>query len=97
MEECRALAAIYPPENVLNIDKTDLFWKLSPSRTLATEAGSGGKKSKDRITVALTVNATGTDKWKPYGLWENRRVLVALRILIVDYLEFNIGTTTPNR
>ena len=64
IEECRALAAIYPPENVLNIDKTGLYWKMSPSRILATEAGSGGKKSKDRITLALTVNATGIDKWE---------------------------------
>jgi hypothetical protein len=65
IEECRALAATYPPENVLNMDETGLYWKMSPSRTLATEAGSGGKKSKDRITLALTVNATGTDKWEP--------------------------------
>ena len=65
MEECRALAATYPPENVLNINKTGLFWKLSPSRTLVTETGSGEKKSKDRITVALTINTTGTDKWEP--------------------------------
>ena len=62
MEKYRALAATNPPENVLNMDKTGLFWKLSPSRILVIEAGSGGKKSKDRITVALTINATGTDK-----------------------------------
>jgi hypothetical protein len=62
MEKYRALAAIYPPENVLNIDKTGLYWKMSLSRTLVIEAGSRGKKSKDRITLALTINATGTDK-----------------------------------
>jgi hypothetical protein len=66
MEECRVLVAIYPSENVLNMDKTGLFWKLSPSYILIIEAGSRGKKSKDRITVALTINATGTDKWE---LW----------------------------
>jgi hypothetical protein len=66
MEEYRVLVAIYPPENVLNMDETGLFWKLSPSYILVIEAGSGGKKSKDRITVALTINTTGTDKWE---LW----------------------------
>ena len=66
MEECRALAATYPPENVLNMDETGLYWKMSPSRTLVIEAGSGGKKSKDRITLALTVNATGIGKWEPW-------------------------------
>jgi hypothetical protein len=34
---------------------------MSLNRTLATKAASGGKKSKDRITAALTSNATGTD------------------------------------
>jgi hypothetical protein len=39
---------------------------MSPNRTLATEASNGGKKSKERITLALTVNATGTDKWEAW-------------------------------
>jgi hypothetical protein len=62
MQENRDLAAIYPPKNVLNIDKTGLYWKISPNRMLATEASNRGKKSKERITLALTVNAIGTDK-----------------------------------
>jgi hypothetical protein len=65
IEKCRVLAAIYPPENVLNMDKTGLYWKIFLSRTLVTEAGSRGKKSKDRITLALTINVTGIDKWEP--------------------------------
>jgi hypothetical protein len=60
------LAAIYPPKNVLNMDETGLYWKLSPNRTLATKASNRSKKSKDRITLALTVNATGTNKWEPW-------------------------------
>jgi hypothetical protein len=44
------------------MDKTGLFWKMSPNRTLATEASNRGRRSKDRITLALMVNATGTDK-----------------------------------
>jgi hypothetical protein len=47
------------------MDKTGLYWKMLPNYMLVTEASSGGKKSKDRITLALTVNATGTNKWEP--------------------------------
>lgn len=34
---------------------------MSPNRTLVTKASSGGKKNKDRVTLALTINATGTN------------------------------------
>jgi hypothetical protein len=66
IEEYRELAATYPPKNVLNMDETSLYWKMSPSHTLAIKAGNRGKKNKDRITLVLTVNATGTDKWEPW-------------------------------
>ena len=89
MQENRDLAATYPPENVLNMDKTGLYWKMSPNRTLATEASNGGKRSKERITLALTVNATGTDKWEPWliGKSENPRCFkhVNRRLLGVQY------------
>ena len=39
---------------------------MSPNKTLATEKGSGGKKSKDRVTIALTVNASGSEKFEPW-------------------------------
>jgi hypothetical protein len=58
--------AIYPPEDVLNMDETSLYWKMSPSCTLVIEAGNRGKKNKDRITLVLTINATGIDKWEPW-------------------------------
>ena len=28
----------------------------------------GSKKDKTRITIAFTINATGTDRWKPYSI-----------------------------
>ena len=62
MQENRDLVAIYPPKNVLNMDETGLYWKMSPNYTLVTEASSGGKKSKDRITLTLIINTTGTNK-----------------------------------
>lgn len=59
MEKVRLLVVKYDPDDVLNMDETGLFWKLTPDRTLATQAGSGGKKSKDRITLVFTVSASG--------------------------------------
>ncbi|KAI0993575.1 hypothetical protein K3495_g14609 [Podosphaera aphanis] len=35
---------------------------MAPTRSLATESVSGGKKIKDRLTLAFTVNATGSEK-----------------------------------
>jgi hypothetical protein len=40
------------------MDETSLFWKLTPDRTLAIQASSSRKKSKDRITLVFTVLAS---------------------------------------
>ena len=66
MKDLRELVAEYEPRNVLNMDETGLFWKQSPNRSLTTESLSGGKKSKDRITLALTSNADGSEK---FAVW----------------------------
>jgi hypothetical protein len=65
MEKVCQLAAEYGEDNTLNMDETGLFWKLVPDRTLATKSGSGGKKSKDRVTLALTCSASG-EKLQPW-------------------------------
>ena len=62
MEKVRALANEYGPKNTFNMDETVLFWKLTPDRILATRASSSRKKSKDRITLAFTVNSDGSNK-----------------------------------
>jgi len=72
MDENRKLASEYPPNNVLNMDESGLFWKLSPNRTLATEPGSGGKKTKDRVIIVLTTNATGSDKIEPWIIGKSK-------------------------
>ena len=62
IQENRDLAAIYSPENILNINKTSLYQKILPNHMLVTKASNRGKRSKERITLALTVNAIGTNK-----------------------------------
>ena len=52
------------PDDVYNVDETGLFWRLLPNKTLAFkgEQCTTGKKSKDRITVLIGANMTGSEK-----------------------------------
>jgi len=79
----------YDPENIFNCDETGLFWKMKPSRTISNGPVSGTKQSKDRITVLLTCNASGTEKLCPLFIhkYENPRVLknINKKTLPVDY------------
>ena len=66
LEPARLVRSIkYDLNNVFNADKTALYWELEPSKTLAQGPLSGKKKSKKRVTLLLTCNATGTEKLKP--------------------------------
>jgi hypothetical protein len=62
----------YDSKDVFNMDETGLFYKLLPNRTLQFkgERCHGGKKSKERLTVALTANMDGTEKLKPLVIYD---------------------------
>ena len=77
MDNLRAECATYALKDVFNMDETGLYWKLQPNRSLATQQMSGGMRSKDRITIALTVNADGSEKLEPWiiGRSKNPRCL----------------------
>jgi hypothetical protein len=63
MKDLQELAAEYEPRNVLNMDETGLFWKQSLNRSLPTVLLSGRKRSKDRITLTLTSDTDGSEKF----------------------------------
>lgn len=63
--EMRNLLADYSPDDVFNMDETGLFYKMPPDCTLATQKIAGTKRSKDRITVGLCCNSTGSESLKP--------------------------------
>ena len=48
----------YSPENIFNADETGLFFKCLPDWTLTFkgETCSGGKQSKERLTVLVAAN-----------------------------------------
>ena len=54
----------FSPDDIFNADETDLFWKCLPDKMLSLkrEKCSGGKRSKDRITVLVCSNRSGSEK-----------------------------------
>lgn len=55
----------YEKANIYNADESGLFWKILPDRTLALKTEMkvpGGKLPKDRVTIMVCANATGSHK-----------------------------------
>ena len=72
MTDIRLLCTQYHPRDIFNIDETGLYWKRTPNRSLGTEATSGHKKEKDRITLALTANADRSEKLEPWVIGRSK-------------------------
>ena len=51
----------YEEQDIFNLDETGLFYRGLPDKTLNVKGTdcTGGKKSKERITVSLIANAAG--------------------------------------
>lgn len=55
------------PEQIFNVDESDLYWKCLPSKTLAfkkEKSAPGHKSSKERLTIMTCSNVTGSKKLK---------------------------------
>lgn len=72
-QEMRELLKDVDPNDIYNCDETGLFYRMDTNSTLDTEECSGRKQPKDRMTILLTCNATGTDKRKPLIIWKYKR------------------------
>ena len=61
----------YSKDDIWNMDETGLFFRALPERGFAQKSQSckGGKKSKQRVTIALFVSAAG-HKEKPVYIWK---------------------------
>jgi hypothetical protein len=70
MNALRAICNSYNPEDIYNMDETGLFWRYSPSSGITFLDGPTGgvKKEKTRISLALTSNATGTDRMAVWAI-----------------------------
>lgn len=63
----RSLAAEHglSPEQVYSADEAGLFWRCLPGPSAEGGAGPGLRQGKDRLTVLLCANATGSHRIKP--------------------------------
>jgi hypothetical protein len=54
----------YSEEDIYNADKTGVFYNMTPNSTFKFKGEKcvGGKMLKNRLTVLMCVNMTGTDK-----------------------------------
>ncbi|KAG0438188.1 Tigger transposable element-derived protein 6, partial [Dictyocoela muelleri] len=87
--EIKKEIALYDPNDVFNFDETCLFYRMEPDKTLATKNVHGRKKSKERITIGLGVNSTGSEKITPLIIGKSAmpRALknINLKNLGIDY------------
>ena len=89
-ERLPELLSGFASDDIWNIDETGLFWKALPDQGFGVKgkACKGGKKAKERFTVAFFVTAAGK-KEKPIVIWksENPRCLKRFdkSLLPVDY------------
>ena len=57
----------FSADDVFNLDETGLFWRLLPNKTMSFRGKrcTGGKKSKQRITLLVGANMSGSEKFPP--------------------------------
>ena len=64
VERLSAIREKFEDNDIFSLDKTGLFWQVLPENTMQFKGQKchGGKKSKQRITLLLGANATGSMK-----------------------------------
>ncbi|KAG0442155.1 Tigger transposable element-derived protein 6 [Dictyocoela muelleri] len=73
---------VYGEKNIYNLDETGIFYKLIPSKSVCKNMRPGYKKFKDRISIMLCANLTGSHKLKPLmiGKYKNPRCFKSFNI-----------------
>ena len=69
----QAVLSKYDPCDIYNVDETGLFFRMPPSKSLASGPRHGTKQFKDRITVALCTNVDGSDRMKPWVIGKSMK------------------------
>ncbi|XP_072142055.1 tigger transposable element-derived protein 4-like [Dermacentor andersoni] len=85
----REYLAKYRPEDIFNADETALFYRLLPEKTLTFKDDdcAGGKRSKERVSVLIAANMTGTERYRllVIGKATKPRCFKGAKTLPVDY------------
>lgn len=85
-EDIKKCTRKYDLNDVYNFDETALFYRLPPNKTLAIAATSGVKECKERLSIGLCVNASGTDKCKPVVIGKYKRPRCFGKIFDPNYI-----------
>ena len=89
LRKLRPLLSKYDSNDVFNADETGLYWRLLPDKTHAFrgEACTGTKKSKERVTVLVCANMTGTEKHSllTIGKYKQPRCFRGVSLLPTEY------------
>ncbi|KAL0239463.1 hypothetical protein GEMRC1_009571 [Eukaryota sp. GEM-RC1] len=79
----------YDGDYIFNLDETGLFFRMQPDRSNSTKKLDGRKSIKDRVTLVLCCNMTGTAKLPLYFIrkYQNPHCLTGISRdnLGVDY------------
>ena len=75
IERLRELCKGYHLKDIWNMDESGCFFKALPLKGLAHKGKKckGGKKSKQRMTVAFFVSADGGKVGKPIVIWKSKK------------------------
>lgn len=79
-DDIRLQARNYSRDDIFTMTETELFWRMPPSATALHELSSLPRRdAKERVTVALATNASGTQKLPPWiiGQYQNPRAFHA--------------------
>ena len=94
MSRMHALLATYKPEDVYNLDETCLYFRAQPAKTLAQGKLKGRKIQDDRLTLAIAVNSTGTNKLKLLVIHKSQQPRYFGRWSPSDIVYWHANTTT---
>ena len=77
----------YSLDNIYNADETGLFFKLLPERSMVLPKDSckGGKRSKERYTVLLCCNWSGTHKLKPLVIGKCEFLITMTDVISISF------------
>ena len=85
----KELLQLYKPDDIFNADKTGIFFKCLPDKTLDFKGAicTGGKKAKDRLTVLVAANMSGKEKLPLFDIGKTAkpRCFNNVKSLPVDY------------
>ena len=83
------ILADYEPCDVYNCDETGLFFRLMPDRSLviSKDTCKGGKRSKERYTVLLCSNWSGSHKLKPLVIGKFYRLVSSFFLCFLPFKE----------